>query len=156
MKFTVKRATIEHALECNDIARLSKYTRGFHKPSRFYQDKRSLAFGTLDEPSHVWVAVKYNSEYVLGFAWCVPMKPRHMPYSMLYDMGVRPEARGHGVGKALLKELKRCAKERTVRLLCEDRNTEGMAFYKAVGCRVVGKGNVGGKPTGAAYTRWEY
>lgn len=156
MKYVIKRATPEHAAECNEIARLSKFTRGFHSPSRFYEEKRREAFGAGDLPSHVWVAVKYNSEEVVGFAWCVPMKPRHMPYSMLYDMGVAPAARGQGVGKALLKEIKKHAKTGAVRLLCEDRNKEGAAFYKAAGCRVVGKGNVGGKPTGAAYTRWEY
>ncbi len=54
----------------------------------------------------------------------------------LEDLFVRPEARGHGAGKALLRELARTALERGCGRLewaCLDWNAPSIAFYKAQG-----------------------
>ena len=54
----------------------------------------------------------------------------------LEDLYVRPESRGKGYGKAILKELARIAVERGCGRLewwCLDRNTPGVGFYLSLG-----------------------
>jgi GNAT superfamily N-acetyltransferase len=62
------------------------------------------------------------------------------PGIYLEDLFVRPEARGGGLGKALLSELARLAIERRCARLewaVLDWNTPSIAFYKALGARAL-------------------
>lgn len=85
----------------------------------------------------------------------------------LEDLFVRPEARGRGAGKALLRELARLALERGCGRLewaCLDWNAPSIAFYRARGavpmedwttCRLTGESlrRMAGEQTGGAARR---
>jgi GNAT superfamily N-acetyltransferase len=87
--------------------------------------------------------------FALWFYSFSTFRGRHGLY--LEDLYVRPQARGHGLGKALLAHLaKRCVTENLARLEWQvlDWNEPSIAFYKAQGaemmndwikCRVTGE-----------------
>lgn len=64
------------------------------------------------------------------------------PGIYLEDLFVRPEFRGHGIGKSLLQHLARTAVARgCTRMVWQvlDWNTPSLEFYKAQGARVMGE-----------------
>jgi len=75
---------------------------------------------------------------VLGFVWLVARGAfNRSAYIQL--IGVRPEARAHGVGRALMEFAEAHAPTRDMFLLVSDFNTDAQKFYARLGYRQVGK-----------------
>jgi ribosomal protein S18 acetylase RimI-like enzyme len=75
---------------------------------------------------------------VLGFVWLVARGAfNRSAYIQL--IGVRPDVRGGGVGRALMEFAEARADSRELFLLVSDFNTEAQKFYTRLGYRQVGK-----------------
>lgn len=94
----------------------------------------------------------YQRQAVLG-AWvrnelvgfcCAPHLIRK-PHTSVYYMGVLPEHRQSGAGKALVLFALKASPHGRLELVCEEGNAEGMAFYKALGFKGIEKLTVGSK-----------
>lgn len=92
----------------------------------------------------------YERQAVLG-AWvrgqlvgfcCAPHLIRK-PHTSIYYMGVLPEYRQSGAGKALVREALKRSPHGRLELVCEQGNPEGLAFYKALGFKQIEKLTVG-------------
>lgn len=131
-KVRIRLGTQRDEDACNAIALQSKYTRGFAKPSRMFAAKRAVAF----QEGRVLVAEVDTATHgakVVGFCWSCPMKPKHMPWSTLYDVGVDSAYSGQGFGKKLVDAALNCAKYRKLRLLVETSNTIAHNMYLGMG-----------------------
>ncbi len=92
----------------------------------------------LDEGATIYVADRAGE--VLGFLWLVARGAfARSDYVQL--IGVRPSARGRGVGRALMEfaEAKSVAEDRALFLLVSDFNTDAQRFYQRLGYRPVGQ-----------------
>lgn len=75
---------------------------------------------------------------VLGFVWLVARGAfNRSAYIQL--IGVRPEARSGGIGRALMEFAEARAESRDIFLLVSDFNTDAQEFYARLGYRQVGK-----------------
>lgn len=83
----------------------------------------------------------FARESLVGFCCCKHLVRK--PHSSIYYMGVHPEFRQLGAGKALVQSALRASPWHRLELVCEEDNTEGMAFYKALGFRCIEKITVG-------------
>lgn len=145
-KIEVARPTDEALI--NACAKMSPFTRDFTNPPMSLKQMRKEAFPNLE----VLVAVAKPGRSVLGFCWARPMKPKHMPFSTVYYIGVLPGARKLGIASALVEAALLGAKDGTLELVTEDHNEPAMKFFASCGAKVVRKGTVGkdNRPT----TRW--
>ncbi|MFC4905938.1 GNAT family N-acetyltransferase [Actinomadura gamaensis] len=116
---------------------LAEYERAAHEVEATEEDLRRSLFGP--EPK-VFAHVAERGGEVAGFAlWFLSYSTwlgRHGIY--LEDLYVDPEARGHGLGRALLAELARIADERgygRVEWSVLDWNAPAIGFYKSLGAR---------------------
>ncbi|GGH27313.1 N-acetyltransferase [Alsobacter metallidurans] len=132
------------------IRELGEYERLAHEIDATPEMIGEALFG--EEP-RVFCDIAEWAGQPVGFAlWFYnfsTFRGRHGIY--LEDLFVRPDARGHGLGKALLANLaKRCVAENLARLEWQvlDWNEPSIAFYKAQGaetlddwlkCRVTGE-----------------
>jgi GNAT superfamily N-acetyltransferase len=96
---------------------------------------REALFG---ESAHAEVVIAYLEERAVGFALFFPNFSTFMgrPGIYLEDLYVQPQARGRGVGRALLSYLARLAKERRCGRLewaVLDWNEPAIKFYKNLG-----------------------
>lgn len=122
---------------------LAIYERAPDQVMATEDDLRACLFGT--EPkvfAHVAVHEASHGGEVVGFAlWFCNFSTwlgRHGIY--LEDLYVRPEMRGHGYGKALLRELARIAVERgygRVEWSVLDWNEPAVRFYNSLGAEAM-------------------
>ena len=141
MNFTIRKATFE------DVPVILTLIRGLAEYERATPDQvpateehlRSSLFGGNPEAE---VLLACEGTDALGFAvffhnystW----RGKHGLY--LEDLFVKPEARGRGMGKALLVELARVAIERNCTLMqwaVLDWNQPSIDFYKALGAEAL-------------------
>lgn len=117
------------------IRELAEYERLAHTVDATEVDLRRTLFG--DRPEAEVLIGELNGEPVgmaLFFSNYSTFKGRSGVY--LEDLFVRPHARGYGVGKALLRELARIARDRgCVRMewAVLDWNTPAIEFYRSLG-----------------------
>lgn len=120
----IKRGTAVHEAECNALARRSIYTRDFANPPLSLKEMRAVAFSN----GEVWVATLRRK--VVGFIWCRPMKPRHMPFSTAYYSAVDTAAAGlGGLNRRLLAHVLQTAKAQRVEFVCEHGNAPTHRYY---------------------------
>ena len=136
MSVTVRNATpADAALIYQFIRDLADYEKLLHEVDATEADIRRDLFG--DEPRAFCDIAEADGEPV-GFAlWFYnysTFRGRHGIY--LEDLFVRPQARGRGAGKALLRRLaQRCMDEGLARLewAVLDWNAPSIAFYDSLG-----------------------
>jgi GNAT superfamily N-acetyltransferase len=121
------------------IRELADYERAPESAVATEEDLRRALFGP--EPA-VFAHVAVHAGEVVGFAlWFRNFSTwlgRHGIY--LEDLYVRPEARGHGYGKALMLELARIADERgygRFEWWVLDWNTPAIRFYESLGAEAM-------------------
>lgn len=156
--YEVSKASPRHEREVNTVARASPFTRDFANPPLSLKAMRAEAFSA----GQVLVCTKttrdakglVTSSDVVGFIWCRPMKPKHMPFSTVYYMGLLPLHQRGGLARWLLREALNAAKEGRIELVCENRNEPAAKFYKGMGGAAVATGTVG--KDNRPYTRWRF
>jgi len=117
------------------IRDLAEYERLAHEMIATEEDIREALFG---ERPHAEVIIGYYNGEPAGFALFFHNFSTFLgrPGIYLEDLFVRPELRGHGVGKALLAHLAKLAVERRCGRLewsVLDWNEPSIAFYKSLG-----------------------
>lgn len=142
---TIRVATAKDEPALNVLAKLSPFTRDFANPPMSLKQMRKEAIPNKEVL--VWLAGD-----IVGFIWCRPMKPRHMPWSTVYYMGVNPDYARQGIAASLLSVALETAKNNTIQLVCEDGNKAAKAFYRRL-MKPISKGTVG--QDARPYTRWE-
>ena len=100
---------------------------------------RTPHFELLEDQRTIFLAAFEDGEPV-GFVLAHDLPRRHDPPAKLlvYEVDVREDHRRRGIGKALLAELARIARERRIRqgwVLTDDDNEAGMALYRSAGGR---------------------
>ncbi len=84
------------------------------------------------------IFVAERASAVIGFVWLVARGAfNRSAYIQL--IGVRPEARSGGVGRALMEFAEARAESRDIFLLVSDFNTDAQKFYARLGYKQVGK-----------------
>jgi GNAT superfamily N-acetyltransferase len=94
--------------------------------------RESFRQSWLDSSSHVFVAIVKSSlvGYILGFDYVTFLANGRV--AQVEEIYVRPLQRGHGVGRALMKEFERWAESRgSVQVVACTRQASG--FYSALG-----------------------
>ena len=135
------RATIRSAVPADApqilafIRELAEYERLLHEVKTTQADVEALIFGPAPR---AFCEIAETAAGPVGFAlWFYSASTFEGRLGLwLEDLYVRPEARGGGVGKALLAHLaKRCAAEGLARLEWSvlDWNAPAIAFYDALG-----------------------
>ena len=114
---------------------LAAYERAAHSVVGTEADLHSSLFG--DDPVAACHLAELDGE-VVGFAlWFRNFSTwLAKPGIYLEDLFVKPEARGHGIGRALLTELVTIARERgygRVEWSVLDWNTDAIGFYRTLG-----------------------
>lgn len=120
------------------VAELAEYEKLSHALVATPDDLAAALFGSA--PRAFCEIAELNGEPV-GFAlWFYNFSTFMGRFGIyLEDLYVRPAARGHGAGKALLTHLaRRCADERLGRMdwAVLDWNTPSIDFYKSLGARL--------------------
>lgn len=93
--------------------------------------------GTLTQPGS-WLRLAMSDRVALGFSLCRPL----VDEAELLLIAVHPDARGNGVGRALLTSAVNDAGDRgmsSVFLEMRDGNAAAQALYRAVGFAEVGR-----------------
>lgn len=132
--------------DLNALAKLSPFTRDFANPPMSLKAMRAEAISAGQ------VLVYEEAGQIVGFVWCRPMKPKHMPFSTVYYMGVHPEYARQGIAAELMYAALDWAKNGRIELVCEDGNKAAAHFYRKFGMRPLSKGTVG--KDNRPYTRW--
>ncbi|ANY19689.1 putative acetyltransferase [Tsuneonella dongtanensis] len=138
MGLTIRSATrADLPLIASFIRDLAEYERLAHEV-RF--DEGELATTLFGERPYAEVLIGEIAREAQGFALFFHNFSTFegKPGIWLEDLFVRPDARGAGLGKALLAELARLAKERDCARLewsVLDWNTPSIAFYRDLGAR---------------------
>lgn len=122
------------------IEELAEYERLSHEVVATEEALRRWLFG---EHPVAEVAIGEDGEEPAGFALFFPSFSTFLgrPGIYLEDLYVRPEFRGRGVGRALLVQLARLAKERGCGRLewsVLDWNEPAIGFYRGIGASPVG------------------
>jgi GNAT superfamily N-acetyltransferase len=117
------------------IRELADYERALGSAQASEADLTSALFG--DDPVASCLLAELDGD-VVGFAlWFRNFSTwLAKPGIYLEDLFVRPDARGHGLGKTLLMELVRIARERgygRVEWSVLDWNTSAIGFYTSLG-----------------------
>ena len=117
------------------IHELAEYEKLAHEVVASHEDMHKALFG--ERPVIEAVIASLNSEAV-GYALCFATFSTFLGRPGLYleDLYVRPAARGHGVGRALLEYLARVTVERgwgRFEWSVLDWNEPSIAFYKKMG-----------------------
>jgi GNAT superfamily N-acetyltransferase len=120
------------------IRDLAEYEKALHEVRATEEHLRAALFG--ERPAAYAHIAQDESGEPVGFAlWFLNFSTwRGVHGIYLEDLYVRPEARGGGHGKALLRELARICVERGYERLewsVLDWNTPSINFYKSLGAR---------------------
>ncbi len=117
------------------IQGLAEYEKLSHVCTATSEELRSTLFG---ERPGAEVLLAHEGDECVGFALFFPNYSTFLAKPGLYleDLFVKPEARGQGIGFALLRELARIARERNygrVEWSVLDWNEPAIGFYKKLG-----------------------
>lgn len=104
------------------LARQSPYTKGF-ADVRYVQE-----YYERD-----WILRTWNMAAFACIRHCV-----RSPWTTIYYLGVAPEARGKGLGAAMVREISLRTPHGELRCGVDEANLEGQAFWKAMGFRRFG------------------
>ncbi|KPC79515.1 MULTISPECIES: GNAT family N-acetyltransferase [Streptomyces] len=121
------------------VRELAEYEKALDEANATVEQLREALFG--ERPAaYAHVAVSDDDGEVVGFAlWFLNFSTwRGVHGVYLEDLYVRPERRGGGYGKALLRELARICVERGYGRLewsVLDWNAPSIAFYESLGAR---------------------
>ena len=122
-----------------DIADIARWVAATPLWQRYHVTEASFA-QRLEEglASGATLFVAERAGAVLGFVWLVARGAfNRSAYIQL--IGVRPEARTGGIGRALMEFAEARASSREIFLLVSDFNTDAQKFYARLGYRQVGK-----------------
>jgi len=118
-----------------DIADIARWVAATPLWQRYNVTETSFA-ERLANGATIFVATRADA--VLGFVWVVPRGAfNRSAYIQL--IGVRPDARASGVGRALMEFAEAHAPSRDIFLLVSDFNTAAQNFYARLGYVQVGK-----------------
>lgn len=129
------------AMRPDDIPECARWIADTPLWQRYGVTKDSIAArlaGGLDAGATIWVA-EVSGE-VVGFLWFVERGAfNRSGYIQL--VGVRPGARGQGIGRALMEFIgsNHATNSRDIFLLVSDFNTDAQRFYERLGYRQVGR-----------------
>jgi GNAT superfamily N-acetyltransferase len=135
----IKKATTE------DIPQIIAFIREFaefEKLSEYFEaTQENLREALFSEHPHLEALIAFCDNAPVGYAFFFPNFASFRGQRGIYleDLYVAPEARGKGVGLALIKRVAQIAKERgCVRMdfLVLDWNENAIRFYKNLGARV--------------------
>ncbi|MBM7436768.1 GNAT family N-acetyltransferase [Streptomyces sp. HB132] len=136
----IRVATLEDVPAVHAMVReLAEYEKALDEANATVEQLREALFG--ERPAaYAHVAVSDDDGEVVGFAlWFLNFSTwRGVHGVYLEDLYVRPERRGGGYGKALLRELARICVERGYGRLewsVLDWNAPSIAFYESLGAR---------------------
>ena len=124
---------------CLDVQRL----HAEHHPDIFKlplnEDFATSFFDELLVDKTIRIFIAENQEQALGYILCKLIERQENPFTyamrflMIDQIGVRPEARGQGIGAALLRQAEEFAKElgvQRIQLDSWDFNTRAHAFFE--------------------------
>ncbi len=124
-----------------DVAGCAKWIAETALWQRYHVTEQSIGErlrAGVDQGATIYVAERAGQ--LLGFLWLVERGAfARSDYVQL--IGVRPNERSHGIGRALMEfaEAKSLAQGRALFLLVSDFNTDAQRFYQRLGYRQVGK-----------------
>jgi GNAT superfamily N-acetyltransferase len=118
---------------------LAEYERLTHMVVATEDDFRAALFGVRPV---VEAVVAFADELPVGFALFFPSFSTFLGRPGLYleDIFVKPDCRGHGIGKALLRHLAALARERDygrIEWSVLDWNEPAIGFYKKLGAQMM-------------------
>jgi len=121
--FEIVRVGADHM---DDVLRLMRAYCEFYEATPNDRGLRGLAQGLLDDPEHAGIQLlaRADEHTALGFAtllWTFSTLNAG-PIGLMNDLYVAPEARGRGIGAALIDA---CAAE------CAQRGVSGLEWYTA-------------------------
>jgi ribosomal protein S18 acetylase RimI-like enzyme len=126
-------------LASTDIADIARWVAATPLWQRYHVTEAGFA-QRLEEGlvSGATIFVAERAGAVLGFVWLVARGAfNRSAYIQL--IGIRPEARSGGVGRALMEFAEARAESREIFLLVSDFNTDAQKFYARLGYCQVGK-----------------
>lgn len=135
MKLSLMKAGEDRLQECREVFLDSLiYERYFSGEGRLERSLRTAA-----DRGELWLAVTEENE--IAGVMRVEMAAFCGLYPYLALLGTKSSFRGHGVGRFLMNELERMAREagsRRVTLMVSDFNKEAQAFYRSLGYWTLG------------------
>lgn len=139
---TVRPATLEDLPVFEDLWRAAQEVQGGFRPFAFRMDPieyfRSRFLATIGEEDGTWLAAEAGGT-VVGMARLELDTPSRVSDEQVLEMSrvsVAPEWRGRGVGRLLLAEAERIAREAGCRFVVArvfSGNRDALAFWDAVG-----------------------
>lgn len=118
-----------------DAAAVREVVRACGRFVRTYSGIRNL--DQLYARGHVYIAHDWNAGRIAGFAVCPHLIRKN--WSSVYEIGVHPDYQRAGIGRDMITYLLGVSPHRRLRLVCDERNDGGLAFYQAVGFRELGR-----------------
>jgi ribosomal protein S18 acetylase RimI-like enzyme len=142
----IRQANSKDSLGLSSLSMDVQRLHAEHHPDIFkmpQSDEFAVAF--FDEmlaDSTTWIFIAENDEQSLGCILCKLIEREENPftyasrYLLIDQISVRPQARGQGVGAALIRQAETCARELNVPRIQLDSwgfNTEAHAFFDKMG-----------------------
>lgn len=60
------------------------------------------------------------------------------PWSSIYEIGTHPDYQRQGIGARFIRYIQHCSPHDAIRLVCDQRNEQGLAFYASLGFKNLG------------------
>ena len=103
---------------------------------RTYSGIRNLQ--SFYEKGSVYVAETADGTKV---AFAVVAHLVRKPWSSIYEIGTHPDYQRQGIGARFVRYIQHRSPHDAVRLVCDERNTQGLAFYASLGFKNLGARN---------------
>ena len=132
-------STAIRSLARKDIADIVRWVAATPLWQRYGVTEAGFAHRLLEGLANgAMIFIAERAGAVLGFVWLVARGAfNRSAYIQL--IGVRPEARARGVGRALMEFAETHVQSRDIFLLVSDFNTDAQKFYARLGYKQVGK-----------------
>lgn len=129
MSVTVWRATLDEKPAIGAVVK---------RCGKFVRDYSGIR--GLDDYYRAGMVLAAEVDGVDGIAgFCVVRHNKRNAWSTIYEIGTVPEARGRGVGRALITFAVRSSRWRKLRLVVDAENTGAREFYARLGFDAIGR-----------------